>query len=482
MNKKILFGSVGVYAIWYGANPFFLPSRYPVETSTGQTISVSAVQWTEWLFNNGATGADFRKWLEYAHPQMIPLYFGLALTAIAAPAFPRLFVWAQGKIREQQYESRRKKERRSRPAQQERELDSPPEKPASVSDADEEESKVPPLPTVFSPEPIVAGVDLSTIGIRVDNPFGAQKLEDRWESSTEAERQVPTFVKIIQSRSDNFWAAPPPDPQKILSMVPDFPNFEEVLNFMAGYCAAGRLGSLGYLVFPPVLFVGPPGIGKTEFSRRLSDVLHVPVENIGLGGNSGGAMVLGGMNSGWRGSSPGRVAVSLATRGIVNPIFFLDEIDKVPTDATSVSSITSYLLPALEKSAKSLMDEFLGPTVTFDASRVLWISAANELGPIPEALKSRFTVFSIKNIPPEKMKGVIKSITTQTVRDLGLKDIVSVQFEDGGIKILSSLTPREINKTMRTLILEDVRISEKNGAGGKISVRITQKRLEKTTV
>ncbi len=450
--------SGGLLAGWYAWSPFFLPSRYPVESQSGTTFMPSMTQWTTWLVGNDRTSREFHAWLAAAHPGLMHTYAAMAVLAAAGPFLPGVV----RKISDSAAKSRREAEERKRTATSSRPArassstaTAEPENHTEGATEEKSEKELPKPPPIM--ELRVAN------GVPVPNVFGPDALLERWANSTDAERETPAFTAIIKSRTKNHYAMPPVDPKEIEKLKESFPNFVDVLDFIAGYCAVGKISETGIMALQPLLLVGPPGVGKTELIYSLAEMLGVPAEVVGLGGNSGGAMVLGGMNSGWKGSSPGRVASVLA-KGIANPLFLLDELDKVPTSNTNVSNLTDYLLGALEKtSARKMMDEFLGPTVLFDATRVMWVASANEATKIPEPLLTRFQIFNVDNIPPEKMPPVIRSIAKKLLKELGVASSIDVDMTNGAIDRLAVMTPREIKRIVKNVVLAAVRESGKNG-------------------
>ncbi len=149
---------------------------------------------------------------------------------------------------------------------------------------------------------------------------------------------------------------------------------------------------------PPLLLVGPPGIGKSLWARRLAGHLRVPEmgveatsENAGFG--------LTGLQAGWGSARTGRVLELILQHRIANPVVFVDEIEKA-TSAVSSSGrsfdLASALLPLLEReTARAWTCPYF--RVGFDMSWISWILAANGLSGLPEPLLSRCHVI---RLPP----------------------------------------------------------------------------------
>ena len=146
-----------------------------------------------------------------------------------------------------------------------------------------------------------------------------------------------------------------------------------------------------------MLLLGPPGIGKTHFARKLADLLGTGMSLVPMSSMTAG-WLLSGASSQWKGAKPGKVFEALVDGQYANPVIVVDEIDKASADAQYDPLGALYSLLEHD-TAGAFMDEFA--EVAIDASQVIWIMTANDERCIPEPILNRMNVFEIEAPSPE---------------------------------------------------------------------------------
>ena len=244
---------------------------------------------------------------------------------------------------------------------------------------------------------------------------------------------------------------------------------ERILEFISTGKMKGNItGSI-------ILFVGPPGVGKTSIGKSVAEALNRKFFRFSLGGMRDEAEIKGHRRT-YIGAMPGKIIQSLKTVDVANPVIMLDEIDKI--GASFQGDPASALLEVLDPEQNmNFLDHYLD--VRFDLSNILFIATANQMDTIPRPLLDRMEVMSLSGyILQEKLEIAKRYLIPKQIEGHGLKKNM-VSIDSKALKAIIEGYAREAGvRSLENHIKKIMRkVARRFAEGNEEPVKITEGNL-----
>lgn len=247
----------------------------------------------------------------------------------------------------------------------------------------------------------------------------AEKELKRLNNLPPASPEYGVIVGYLETVADLPWAKQSEDHLELKEaravLDRDHHDLDKVKRRLIEYLAVRKLNPQGR--GPILCFLGPPGVGKTSLGQSIADALGRKFSRISLGGIRDEAEIRGHRRT-YIGSMPGRIIQELRRLGVSNPVFMLDEIDKIGVDFRGDPA--SALLEVLDpRQNNAFVDRYLD--LPFDLSQVIFIATANYMDPVPPALRDRMEVIDIPGYTDsEKLQIATKYLVPRQLQENGI--------------------------------------------------------------
>ena len=252
-------------------------------------------------------------------------------------------------------------------------------------------------------------------------------------------------------------------------------GLEKIKDRILEYLSVRKFKPEGDVRQPILCFVGPPGVGKTSLAKSIANAMGKKFVRISLGGTHDESEIRGHRRT-YIGALPGQIIQGIKRAETNNPLFVLDEIDKIGADYRGDPS--SALLEALDPEQNATFrDNYLD--VNFDLSKVLFVTTANQLDTIQPALRDRMEIIELSGYTEEeKTQIAVRHLVPKQLAEHGL---VNVKFTEDGVKALVRGYTREagVRSLERQIAAVCRKATREYADGRKAAMTINAKQVEK---
>ena len=275
-----------------------------------------------------------------------------------------------------------------------------------------------------------------------------------WDKSTPDNLDIPSVKKTLDE--DHF-------------------GLEKIKDRILEYLSVRKFKPEGDIRQPILCLTGPPGVGKTSLAKSIASAMGKKFVRISLGGIHDESEIRGHRRT-YIGALPGQIIQGIKRAETNNPLFVLDEIDKIGTDFRGDPS--SALLEALDPEQNATFrDNYLD--VNFDLSKVLFVTTANQLDTIQPALRDRMEIIELSGYTEEeKVQIAVRHLVPKQLAEHGLTD---VKFTEDGVKALVRGYTREagVRSLERQIAAVCRKATREYAEGRKAALTINAKQVEK---
>ncbi len=230
------------------------------------------------------------------------------------------------------------------------------------------------------------------------------------------------------------------------------PNFSGAIDYVLGEERLARQSG-GSICGLRLLLCGGAGVGKTDFSLSLARILDLPCEVIGLS-SSQAAAFLAGSEEYWGNTQPGMVFKQIIQGTHANPLFVLDELDKV---TTTWGDPLGALYQLLEPRSSAIFCDKSVPWLRFDASRANWVATANDVSELHPALRSRFVEIDVTAPARDALCAIVQRLYVDLLTEYSVTSRFPPRLAEAQMSAILGKSIREAKRLLRLALAQALR-------------------------